>query len=137
MGAVARPGRIRIYGPLMALVIPLVMGALAFAAHSSSCTGTACVRPGAVTWGLVLLIAPSALLAGLPWFAGPISLGATAVSSLIMWLAFGRWAARRATREDVDAGWLAYWRELGFIVAGLWAGVLLGLGIIYLYFTAL
>lgn len=125
LGAVARPGRIRFYGPIAALVVPAALSLLALGLYSTSCEGIECVRPTLATWLLLLLVAPTAIVAGLPWFIGPVTLGATAASSLVMWLAFGRWAARRAT-ADVDAGWRAYWRELAFIVLGLWLG--LGLG---------
>jgi hypothetical protein len=123
---VARPGRIRIYGPLAALLVPAVLGLVAFLIYNGSCNGAECIKPSITAWAIVLLVAPTALVAGLPWFIGPVSLGATAASSLVMWLGFGRWAARRATR-DVDAGWRAYWLELAFIVGGLWAGVGVGL----------
>jgi hypothetical protein len=136
LGAVARPGRIRLYGPLAALAVPAVVGSLAFFIWSTaSCDAISCVKPSAATWGLVLLIAPTAILAGLPWFVGPVSLLFTGATSLLLWLGFGRWAARRATSEDVDATWRAYWRELAFIVVGLWAGVLLGLAGIGLYLS--
>lgn len=135
VGAVARPGRIRLYGPLVSLAVPAATLGLALAVWVGwSCAGTACVRPSLAVWGLVLLAAPTALLAGMPWFTGPISLGATAVSSLALWVGCGRWAARRAT-ADVDAGWRAYWAELGFLVGGIWAGVLVGLAGMGLFFT--
>jgi len=125
---VARPGRIRIYGPLAALLVPAVIGLIALLIYDPSCSGAGyeCVKQSITARGLVLLIAPTAPAAGLPWCIGPVTLGATAASSMVMWVGFGRWAARRATR-DVDAGWLAYWRELAFIVAGLWLGVGVGL----------
>lgn len=134
LGAVARPGRIRLYGPLAALLVPAVLSLVAAAFYFQSCTGYSCVRPSLTAWGLVLLVAPTAILAGLPWFAGPLSLGATAATSLLLWLGFGRWAARRAT-SDVDATWRSYWMELGFIVLGLWAGVGVGLAGIFLFLT--
>jgi hypothetical protein len=134
MGKVARPGRIRFYGPLVALLVPAVVGGIGLVIYNQSCTGYECVRPSSTAWGLFLLVAPTAIVAGLPWFAGPLTYTATLVSSLVMWLAFGRWAARRAT-SDVDATWRAYWRELAFIVLGLWAGLGLGLLGMFLFLT--
>jgi hypothetical protein len=134
MGKVARPGRIRFYGPLVALVVPLVVGTIGLLVYNQSCSGYGCVRPSSTAWGLFLLVAPTAIPAGLPWFAGPITYAATIVSSLVMWLLFGRWAARRAT-SDVDASWPAYFRELAFIVLGLWAGLGLGMAGIFLFLT--
>lgn len=134
LGKVARPGRIRIYGPLAALLVPGVLLLVGLLIYNQSCSGYECVKPSATAWGIFLLVAPTAIVAGLPWFAGPISLGATVASSLVMWLAFGRWAARRAT-DDVDATWRSFWRELAFIVLGLWAGLGLGLLGIFLFLT--
>lgn len=134
MGKVARPGRIRFYGPAAGLLVPAVVGAIGLLLYHQSCTGYECVRPSSMAWGLFLLVAPTAIVAGLPWFAGPVTYGITAASSLVMWLAFGRWAARRAT-DDVDATWRAFWRELAFIVAGLWGGLALGMLGIFLFLT--
>ena len=133
--AVAKPGRIRTYGPLAALVPPLFVLALAAVVWFGwSCQGTACTRPSLLAWFLLMLAVPSTLPSGLPWLFGPASIAVALGTSAVMWLVFGRWAARRATR-DVEAGWGAFWTELSSMVLGVWAGVAVGLAAIYLWLS--
>ncbi|MCB1018058.1 MAG: hypothetical protein KDB10_23435 [Acidimicrobiales bacterium] len=132
---VARPGRIRLLGPLAALLLPTALLGLAAAIFFGyPCEGSACVRPSLVSYFLVLLAAPTALLAGLPWFLHPLNVGLTVVSSVVLWVALGRWSARRAT-EDVDAGWRAYVAELALVLAGIWGGIVVGLAVVGLWLS--
>jgi hypothetical protein len=125
---VARPGRLRALAPLAALLVPIVLLAGAGAIWAWwPCGTSSCTRPLAVVWLLALLAVPTSVLVGLPWTAGPVTLAAAGTSSVVLWLALGRWAAVRATR-DVDATWRDVWLELCWSVAGLWAGVIAGLG---------
>jgi hypothetical protein len=89
------------------------------------CEGSACGTPYLGAWGLLLIAFPTALIAGLPWFASPVSIGAAVVSSLGVWVWLGLRAGREATR-DIDATWRSYWRELAFLAGGVALGVALG-----------
>jgi len=132
---VARPGQIRRLGPLAALTIPaalLLAGALAF--YTYPCEGSACVRTSLFAYLLVLLAAPTALIAGLPWFLHPVNIGVAALSSLALWLVLGRWSARRAT-QDVDATWATFAGELLFMIAGVWGGIVVGLVVVGLWLS--
>lgn len=131
----ARPGQIRRLGPVAALVLPavlLVVAALVFFAYP--CDGVACVKPTLLSYLLVLLAAPTSLLAGLPWFLHPLNLALAAASSVALWLVLGQWAARRAT-EDVDATWTTYAGELAFMLAGVWGGIIVGLLVVGLWLS--
>jgi hypothetical protein len=114
-------------GPLVVLAIPLVLVLLALAVlRLWPCDGTSCGQPHLGAWGLVLFAFPTALATGLPWFVSPVNLALTVVTSLGLWVAFGVWAARRAT-ADVDATWRSYWREVAFYAGGVVVGVIVGL----------
>lgn len=132
---VARPGQIRRLGSVAVLLLPaalLAVAAVVFFAFP--CDGAACVKPSLFSYVLVLLAAPTALLAGLPWFLHPLNVALAALTSLVLWLVLGRWAARRAT-EDVDATWKTYAGELAFMLAGVWGGIIVGLLVIGLWLS--
>jgi hypothetical protein len=127
---VAKPGRIRILGPLLACVPALVLGTVALAVRVGwSCTSIGCVKPSLLSYGLVLLAVPTALLTGLPWLLGPVNVGGALATSALLWLVLGRWAAGRVT-TDVDATWRDFWFEFGIMATGVWLGILGGFGII-------
>jgi hypothetical protein len=126
-GVVARPGRIRLFGPLVALLLPLALLGVAGAIWVAwPCDGIACVKPSLAAYGLGMFAVPTALLAGLPWFIGGLTIAAAAITSAVLWIGMGRWAAARAT-ADVDATWRTFWVELLTMAAGVWCGVLGGL----------
>lgn len=132
---VARPGQIRRLGPLAALLLPASLLIVAgFAFYVYPCDGASCVKPTLLSYLLVLLAAPTSILAGLPWIIHPMSIGIAAFSSLVLWLGLGRWAARRAT-EDVDATWATFAGELAFMLAGIWGGIVVGLTVVGLWLT--
>lgn len=110
----------------------LVLAGLAYFVYP--CDGSACVKPTLASYLFVLLAAPTSLLAGLPWIIHPVSIAITIISSLVLWLTLGRWAARRAT-EDVDGTWRTFAGELGFMIAGIWGGIVVGLAVIGLWLT--
>lgn len=115
----------------MVLVLPLGLCLLAtLILRLYPCDGTACGKPYLGAWGLVLVAVPTALAVGLPWVVGPINLALAFVTSIAVWITFGRWAGRRATR-DVDATWWTFWREVAFYAGGVALG-LLGGGIVML-----
>lgn len=132
---VARPGQIRRLGPAAALLLPAALVALAgLLFYGYPCEGSACVRPTLASYLLLLLAAPTSLLAGLPWFLHPLNLLIAVGSSLALWLFLGRWASRRAT-EDVDATWGTYAAELGLVLVGIWGGIVVGLAIVGLWLS--
>lgn len=120
---------------MAALLLPaalVLLAALLF--YGYPCEGSACVRPTLASYLLLLLAAPTSLLAGLPWFLHPLNVLVTVASSLLLWLALGRWAARRAT-DDVDATWGSYAGELAFMLAGVWGGIVVGLAVVGLWLS--
>ena len=132
---VVRPGRIRLLGPVAALAVPGALLLVAGAAYLLyPCSGTACVKPTLFAYFLVLLAAPTALLAGLPWFLDPLNLATAFATSLLLWVLLGRWASRRAT-EDVDATWGSYAAELALVLAGIWGGLVVGLAVVGLWLS--
>jgi hypothetical protein len=101
LGPQAYRSSLRRWGPVVALVPPAALGVLAAAVWAwYPCEGGDCVMPGAV---------------------------ALVMASAVVWMVIGAWASRRATRSPV-ADWRDYLRELGWLVAGVWGGVLVGLG---------
>jgi hypothetical protein len=130
---VAKPGRIRILGPVLACVPAVLLGAVALGVRVGwSCTSVGCVKPSLLSYGLALLAVPTALLTGLPWLLGPVNVGGALASSAVLWLVLGRWAAGRVT-ADVDATWRDFWLEFGTMASGVWLGIAVGFGVIRLW----
>jgi hypothetical protein len=126
-GRVARPGQIRSFGPVAVLAVPLALALVAaIIIQTWPCDGTACGKPYAGAWGLVLFALPTALATGIPWIVSPINVVLALGTSLALWVVFGRWASQRAT-EDVDATWWTFWREVAFYAGGAALGVVGGL----------
>lgn len=125
-----RPGRIRTLGPLAALLVPLTLsgiGLLVLAAWP--CSGRGCIEPSLGAWVLVLFAFPTALIAGLPWYVNPLTVGVAFVSSVGLWMVLGAIAGRRATRE-LDAGWGTFAVEMLGLALGVIGGVLVGFAVI-------
>lgn len=64
--------------------------------------------------------APALLAAGAPFGDRglyPLAIGA----SILLWIAVGFLAARRATRNPM-ATWADFWRHFAWLCAGIWAG---------------
>lgn len=134
-GFVARPGQIRKLGPVAALGVPAVLLTVAGAVFFLwPCEGSTCVKTSLFAYLLVLLAAPTALLCGLPWILNPLTIGAAVVTSTALWLLLGRWASRRAS-ADVDATWVTFAAELLFMIGGVWAGIVIGLGVVGLWLS--
>lgn len=115
--------RIRLLGPLLGLLIPGALGAVAYLSLQLS----------DASWsGLVGLIggyfaAPTLLAVGAPFGERdlyPLAAGAAAV----MWLLVGLLASRRATRNPM-ATWSDFWRHYLWMLAGIWVGVSVALAI--------
>lgn len=113
--------RIRTYGPFLALVAPMAVGIGSYVA----------LRLSDSTWsGAVGLIggylgAPLLLAIGAP-FADRSLYPIAVVASLALWLLVGLLASRRATRHPM-ASWSDYWRHYGWMLLGIWVGVIVAL----------
>jgi hypothetical protein len=128
-GPAAYRRSLRTLGPLAALVPPLVTGLLAMVLLNAwPCEGRACVAPGAAGTLLGGLAVPTAPIVGLPWRSGTPVVLLSLVSSVAVWLFLGSWAARRATRSPV-ADWKDWRREFRPMLLAVWAGFLVGLGL--------
>lgn len=115
--------RIRTFGPLLAPVIPLLIGALGYVVLRVSDASWS----GAVGLFGSYLGAPALLAVGAPFgdrALYPVAVGA----SVLMWLVIGFVASRRATRHPV-AVWGDFWRHYFWLLAGTWAGVVAALAI--------
>lgn len=131
-GPLAYRHRLRWFGPLMALAAPL--GALVLAAYVASgtdATGKGLALKGAAVFALTLCALPTALLAGIPWNGGGDRYLLAVASSILVWLVIGAIAGQLATRTAV-ATWRDWWREYAMLAAGVWAGVIVALGIVAL-----
>lgn len=113
--------RIRSLGPFLALVPPLVLGAMAWVA----------LAVGEDRWssafGLFagVIAAPGLLVAGAPFGDDGIYPAAAAASALL-WLLVGWLAARRATRSPM-ADWRDFGRELLWLSCGVAVGATVAL----------
>jgi len=109
-------GRIRLWGPFAALVVPGVVGLVAYLSLQLFDTAWS----GAV--GLVggVAAAPVLLLVGAP-FGNRGIYPVAVLASAGLWIGIGWLAARRATRNPV-ADWAEYWKQLVPLMLGIWAG---------------
>lgn len=115
--------RIRSWGPLVGLVIPTIVGALAYASLEYSDASWS----GAV--GLLggVIAAPGLLVVGAPF--GDSSLYSLAIAaSGVLWLIVGLIASRQATRNPL-ATWADYWRHYLWLAGGIWVGAGIALGL--------
>lgn len=109
--------QIRRIGPFLALVPPLLIGALALAlVHHNASTGR-----GVLSFVFAVFAAPMLLVFGIPLSHGGGSYLAAILSSAAVWVAVGATASFRATRRPV-ATWRDYWREYLWLGGGLWLG---------------
>ena len=134
-GFVARPGQMRSLGPVAALGVPAVLltlaGVVFFVLPSEGSGG---VKTALLAYFFVLLAIPTSILFGLPWILNPLTIGGAVVTSIVLWLMLGRWAGRRAS-ANVDGTWRTYIAELLFMIGGVWAGIVLGLGVVGLWLS--
>ncbi|MEN9646816.1 MAG: hypothetical protein RL238_3485 [Actinomycetota bacterium] len=109
--------KIRGMGPLLGLVPPAAMGALAWLlVHGNAST----VR-GVAGFLLGVLAAPVMLVAGVPLEGSTAVYAVSVVASGLLWLLIGVTASRRATRTPV-ASWRDFWREYLWLAGGVWLG---------------
>lgn len=109
-------------GPLAALVVPVIVGGIAYLSLRLFDTAWS----GAV--GLIggVFAAPALLAAGAPFGDRGLYPMAVAASGLL-WILVGFLAARRATRNPM-ATWADYWRHYAWMCGGIWAGAAIALG---------
>jgi hypothetical protein len=121
--------RIRRYGALAALLVPIVSVGIALLVWEfwPSTGGTRDLVPSVIGWILAALALPTAVLVGLPFSGGPIRLTVAIATSVVAWFVVGFAASRRATRVPV-ADWRDWRREYLWLAIPLWLGVLVGLG---------
>ena len=115
--------RIRFWGPILGLVVPGLVGAIAYLAlHLSDAPWS-----GAV--GLIggVFAAPGLLLVGAPFGERdlyPLAVGASG----LLWVLIGLLASRRATRNPM-ATWSDFWRHYWWLCGGIWVGCSIALGV--------
>jgi hypothetical protein len=114
--------RIRRIGPLLALVPAAVLGA----ASIGLLRHNVATARGVTGFAAAVLAAPALMPLGVPLATGSQRLWLGIVVSGVLWVAVGVVAAQRATRSPV-AGWGDFWREFGWLAAGIWLGVVLAL----------
>jgi hypothetical protein len=109
-------------GPVVALLPAALLGALSIALlrHNEA------TSRGVTGFAAAVLAAPALMPFGVPLATGSQRLWLGIFVSAIVWMAVGVVAARRATRSPV-AGWRDFWREFGWLAAGIWIGVVLAL----------
>lgn len=115
--------RIRSLGPFLGLLVPGIVGVLAFAALQVSDAAWS----GSFGTIASFFAAPVLLAIGGPLAdpaLKPLAIGASA----LMWLFAGFVASRRATRNPM-ATWGTYWRHYSWLLFGIWVGVALALAI--------
>jgi uncharacterized membrane protein YfcA len=110
--------RLRAFGPFVALGPPALLGLVALAALALADSATS----GLI--GLVggVIAAPGLLFVGAP-LANSDSYPLAIVASVPLWLLIGVLASRRATRSPM-ATWREYWREFGYLAAGVAIGAI-------------
>ncbi len=115
--------RLRTWGPFAALIVPSIVGAIAY------CSLRFFDTPWSGAVGLIggVFAAPALLAAGAPFGERSMYPLAVAASGLL-WLLVGFLAARRATRNPM-ATWKDFWRHYAWMCAGVWAGAAIALAV--------
>jgi hypothetical protein len=125
-GPVEYRHQIRRFGPFVALLAPLValaIGGILLALGGNSVSGVS-------GFLLTAMSAPTMLLVGVPVTGGTARYVLAAVTSIVLWVALGAWAAARATRNPV-ASWRDWWKEYAFLVLPVWLGAAIAFGVAY------
>jgi hypothetical protein len=112
--------RIRRTGPIVALMLPGMLGVISLVMLRGSTSTTR----GVGGFVMALLAAPL-----LPAFGAPLRTGSGAVfgavaASAVLWFIIGAVAAHRATRHPWS-GWGRFWGEYLWLAACVWLGALL------------
>jgi hypothetical protein len=108
--------RIRTLGPVAALIVPGVVGAISLLSLRLFETAWS----GAVGLIAGVFAAPGLLAVGAPF--GDKDLYPFAIAaSVVLWLLVGFLASRRATRNPM-ATWGDFWRHFAWLCGGIWLG---------------
>jgi hypothetical protein len=113
---------IRARGPLVALLIPAILGIVSLVLlHNSTST----------SHGIGGFLAAMLAVPLLPAFGVPIRSGGSTyllavLASAVVWMVVGLIASRRATRAPF-ARWGTYWGEYLMLALSVWGGVVLSL----------
>ena len=113
---------IRRRGPLLALVLPALIGASGLALLR----GNESTARGVGGFVLVVLAAPLLTVAGVPLRSGTSVYAVAGAASVVLWCGLGAVAARRATRGTI-ATWTGFWGEYMVLLLAAWAGTVLAL----------
>lgn len=124
MGPRAYRTRLRVLGPIAALIPAALMGLVALL----MLRGNTSLARGVGGFALAIFAAPGLLAAGVPLSTGASTYFVAIVASAALWLLIGVLASRRATRSPV-ATWRDFWREWAWPAAGVWIGVAAALGV--------
>jgi hypothetical protein len=111
------------FGPVVAMLIPGALGAIAYL--SLQLSDASWSGPVGLIGGY--FAAPALLAIGAP-FADRSVYPIAAAASAVMWFLVGMLAARRSTRNPM-ATWGDFWRHYGWMLAGIWVGVTVGLAV--------
>jgi hypothetical protein len=114
--------QIRSYGPMLGLVPPALMGAIALLLLRGNTSST---MRGVLGFLLAVLAAPGLLVGGAPLASGGMYLLAIA-GSAVLWAAIGIAATRRATRTPV-ATWGDFWKDYLSLAGAVWLGTVAAL----------
>ncbi|MEO6122807.1 MAG: hypothetical protein ABIR32_03795, partial [Ilumatobacteraceae bacterium] len=117
--------RIRRLGPIVGLVPPALLGAIAAVALHDN---TSSIR-GVGGFAAAVFAAPGMLAFGVPLASGTSKVVLGAMVSAAVWFVLGLVAARRATRSPV-ATWRDFWREFIWLAGGVWLGTVIALVVV-------
>jgi hypothetical protein len=114
--------RLRMLGPLAALLPAAVLGAMALVLLRDNSS----LARGVAGFVFGVLAAPGLLVAGIPLATGASTYAVAIVGSGVLWMGLGSLAAFRATRSPA-ASWRDYWREFVGLAAAVWLGLVVAL----------
>lgn len=120
--AVAARRSIRSTGPILALILPAVLGAVAVMVERDSTS----VGRGLGGFALAVLAAPALPMAGVPMRSGTDVMLIAVGASALLWLLLGVFAAQRATRS-AQPRWARFWGEYAWMLLAVWTGTACGL----------
>ena len=113
--------RIRSRGPFLAIVPPLLLGAVSLLALNLF-DGKLSGRVGLI---LGVMAAPALPAVGAP-FSDPDVYPIGVAISALLWLVVGAIAAHRSTRNPM-ATWSDFWRTFLWLAGGIWVGAMVAL----------
>lgn len=106
------PAHRRHRSPLVALVLPALLGLVAFVLLNDEGSS----RRGALGFVAAVLAAPVLPVLGVPLRSGTLPITLAVAASAVLWLALGWWATRRSST------WTGFVTEYGWMVLAVWIG---------------